>query len=98
MGLIEQHAAVSPRSLLVTPVTVLWRDYGINVCPYLRIPQHVDRIPRSTKDVLQTSLSHLSNCLLQQNTLTSATKLPSLCHFGPFDREDREELIYQRAK
>src|SRR5262245_14918166 len=45
MGLVEQNATLAPRGLLVAPVTVLRRDYGIDVCTYLRIPQHVDRVP-----------------------------------------------------
>jgi len=45
MGLVEQDTTVAPSGLLVAPVTVLGRDYGIDVRTYPRIPQHLDRVP-----------------------------------------------------
>ncbi len=42
--LIEQHGAVAPRGLLIAPVVILGRHYGINVGANAGIAQHVDRV------------------------------------------------------
>jgi len=43
--LIEKHACLPPGELFVTPIGELGRNDGVDIGAYLRISQHVNRVP-----------------------------------------------------
>jgi hypothetical protein len=63
--LVEQHAAVLPGTLLVSPVRKLGWHNRINIRADLGVSQEIYRIPGSLQYVLQTSLTHITLTVLQ---------------------------------
>jgi hypothetical protein len=63
--LVEQHAAVLPGALLVSPVRKLGWHNRINIRADLGVPQEIYRIPGRLQHVLQTSLTHITLTDLQ---------------------------------
>jgi hypothetical protein len=56
--LIEQRAGLTPRTLLVAPVSELARHDRERVRPDLRVAQHVDRALRGPDRVFETLVRH----------------------------------------
>jgi hypothetical protein len=53
VGLVKKHTALTPGTLFVPPVRIFGRDYGIDVCSNLRIPQQVRDISGTLQQRLQ---------------------------------------------
>src|SRR5690606_19933356 len=60
MGLIEEHARLTPRALLVAPVRELGGNHRINIGTDLRIPKQINGIPYRLQQIFQASLAHSS--------------------------------------
>src|SRR5262249_12756573 len=58
VGLVEQYAAVTPRTLLFAPVGVLRGDDRIDIRADLRVAEHRDGVARRAQRIFQALLAH----------------------------------------